>query len=228
MRRQLVWWGIGTLLAAIALGAALTFDGGADVPSAVDTWWHDLMVDVAPDVLIAFSHVMNRIGGGWIAILVVPGVVALGLLIARRWRSAVFALAAFAASALLVQLLKELFGRARPDDMLVVSDYGSYPSGHTANAATIAVVLCVLFPRVWAFVLGALWVLTMALSRTVLAVHWVTDTVGGALVGASAALLIAALLVPWVQRDTALVPRAAGDGIPTDRVDPADHADGRT
>ncbi|HWV50186.1 MAG TPA: phosphatase PAP2 family protein, partial [Microbacterium sp.] len=187
MRRHLMWWGIGTLLAAIALGAYLTIDGGAAEPSELDTWWHDLMLDAAPDALITVSHVMNRIGGGWIAILVVPGAVGVGLLLARRWRSAVFALAAFAASAVLVQLLKELFGRARPEDMLVVSDYGSYPSGHTANAATIAVVLCVLFPRVWMFALGALWVLTMALSRTVLAVHWLSDTVGGALVGASAA-----------------------------------------
>lgn len=211
MRRHFLWWGIGALLAAIALGTYLTLEGDAAEPSALDTWWHDLMVDVAPEVLITVSHVMNRIGGGWIAILVVPGIVAVGLLLARRWRSAVFALAAFAASAVLVQLLKELFGRARPEDMLVVSDYGSYPSGHTANAATIAVVLCVLFPRVWMYVVGVLWVLTMALSRTVLAVHWLTDTVGGALVGASAALLIAALLVPWVQRDAVLVAPAPED-----------------
>ena len=228
MRRHLVWWGVGTLLAAIALGAYLTIDGGAAEPSDLDTWWHDLMVDTAPDALITVSHVMNRIGGGWIAILVVPGIVAVGLLVARRWRSAILALAAFAASALLVQLLKEIFGRARPEDMLVVSDYGSYPSGHTANAATIAVVLCVLFPRVWMYALGVLWVLTMALSRTVLAVHWLSDTVGGALVGASAALLIAALLLPWARRDTMPDAQGRDDGIRPDRVVPADSDHGRT
>ena len=227
MRRHFLWWGIGTLLAAIALGVYVTIDGGAAEPSELDSWWHDLMVDAAPDALIAVSHVMNRIGGGWIAILVVPGIVAVGLLLARRWRSAVFALAAFAASAVLVQLLKELFGRARPEDMLVISDYGSYPSGHTANAATIAVVLCVLFPRVWMYALGALWVLTMALSRTVLSVHWLTDTVGGALVGASAALLIAALLVSWLRRDAAHVSSAQVDRILPDKVVPADSAVGR-
>ncbi|WP_460799915.1 GNAT family N-acetyltransferase [Microbacterium sp. GXF0217] len=226
MRRNLAWWGIGALLVAIAMGAVLTLDGGADEPSALDTWWHDLMVDSAPSALVAFSHLMNRIGGGWIAILVVPGVVAVGLLIARRWRSAVFALAAFAISALLVQVLKQVFGRARPEDMLVLSDYGSFPSGHTANAATIAVVMCVLFPRVWMFVLGALWVITMALSRTVLAVHWLSDTVGGALVGTAAGLLVAAVLLPWIRRDAvAVAPNGLGRA---DRVVPTDSAAGRT
>ncbi len=95
-----------------------------------------------------------------------------------------------------VQLLKQLFGRARPDDMLVVSDYGSFPSGHTANAATIALVLWVLFPRVWVAIVGAAWVLAMALSRTFLSVHWATDTLGGALVGAGVVLVLAALAAP--------------------------------
>jgi len=199
MRRDYLWWGIGTLLAAIVLGAALTVPG-PDVPSTVDLWWHDLMAQTRPDLLVAFAQVMNRVGGGWIAVFAVPLAIALLLLLARRWRAAVFALAAFAASALLVQALKQIFGRARPEDMLVASDFGSFPSGHTANAATIAVVVCVLFPRVWTVILGVLWVFGMALSRTVLSVHWITDTVGGALVGATAGLLVAAFLLPWVRR----------------------------
>jgi membrane-associated phospholipid phosphatase len=34
----------------------------------------------------------------------------------------------------------------------------------------------------------------MALSRTILAVHWITDTLGGALVGVSAALIVGAFV----------------------------------
>ncbi|MGW8484667.1 GNAT family N-acetyltransferase [Microbacterium sp. NPDC055903] len=199
---RLAWWGSGALVAAVLLGILLT-SGGADAPSSLDVWWHDAMVQARPDALVAFSHVMNRIGGGWIAVFVVPLGIAAALLIARRRRAAVFAVAAFAVSAVLVQLLKQLFGRARPEDMLVVSDFGSFPSGHTANAATIAVVVCVLFPRVWTVLLGVAWIVAMAGSRTVLAVHWVTDTVGGALVGAAAGLLVAAVLLPWVRRGSA-------------------------
>jgi undecaprenyl-diphosphatase len=80
----------------------------------------------------------------------------------------------------------------------VASDFGSFPSGHTANAATIAVVVWVLFPRVWTAVAGVLWVVAMALSRTVLSVHWATDTLGGALAGAAAVFLLAGWLLPWV------------------------------
>lgn len=149
--------------------------------------------------MVQFAMVLNAIGGGWIAILGVPLLVIAALLLARRWRAAVFAAICFVASAGAVQVLKHLFGRARPDDMIVVSDFGSFPSGHTANAATIAVVVWVLFPRVWTAIAGAVWVLAMALSRTFLSVHWATDTIGGALVGSAVVLLLAAGMLPWVR-----------------------------
>lgn len=200
-RQAMTLWGSGCLAAVLVLGSITVFWlGGA---TAVDQWWHDLMVDTRPDALIAFSHVLNRVGGGWIAALIVPLLIAVVLALVRRWRSALFALAAFAGSAVLVQALKHLFGRARPEDMLVLSDFGSFPSGHTANAATIAVVLWLLFPRAWVIICGVLWIVLMAFSRTVLAVHWSTDTVGGALVGAAAALLIGALLLRWARLDRA-------------------------
>jgi undecaprenyl-diphosphatase len=150
--------------------------------------------------MYSFALALNWIGGGWVAILGVPVVAIVALLLARRWRSALFAAICFAASAGAVQLLKQLFGRARPEDMLVVSDYGSFPSGHTANAATIALVVWVLFPKAWTALLGALWVLAMALSRTFLSVHWASDTLGGALVGAGVVLVLAAWLLPWVRQ----------------------------
>lgn len=219
MRWSLLWWGIGALCAAVALGVGLTA-AGPDLPSTLDLWWHGLMQQVRLDVLVGVAQVLNRVGGGWIAIYVVPLAVAAVLLLARRWRAAIFAVAAFAGSALLVQVLKQIFGRARPDDMLVVSDFGSFPSGHTANAATIAVVVCVLFPRVWTVVLGVLWVLAMALSRTVLSVHWLTDTIGGALVGAAAVLLLAAPLLTWARRRHAAAPLTPTTEATVSRIRP--------
>lgn len=195
--RTLLWWGAGFLVLATMLGAVVVFVY-PETPG-LDHWWNELVAGIRGDWVLQFALVMDWIGGGWVAILGVPLLTLLALLIAGRWRGAVFAAVCFAASAGAVQLLKTLFGRARPEDMLVVSDYGSFPSGHTANAATIAVVLWVLFPRVWVAVLGALWVLAMALSRTFLSVHWATDTVGGALVGAGVVLVLAALMLPWVQ-----------------------------
>ena len=94
----------------------------------------------------------------------------------------------------MVQLLKALFDRARPDFMLVASDEGSFPSGHVANAATIAAVLVLVFgltrERWWVWVAGAAYVVAMALARTYLGAHWVTDTIGGALLGVAVAVVL--------------------------------------
>jgi len=192
---MLAWWGLGCLVLAAALGAAVVY--GFAEPPGLDEWWNSTIAAVRTEWMLAFAFVMDAVGGGWIAVILVPLLVILGLLLARRWRAAVFAAVCFTASAAAVQLLKQLFGRARPDDMLVASDFGSFPSGHTANAMTIAVVLWLLLPRVWTAVAGAVWVLAMALSRTLLSVHWATDTVGGALVGAGVVLLLGAWLLPW-------------------------------
>lgn len=195
-RRKLAWWGAGGVILAAALGTAIVF--GFSEPPGLDVWWSEAISGVRSDWMLSLALVLNEVGGGWIAILVVPLLAILALLLARRWRSALFAAACFIASAGAVQLLKEIFGRARPNDMLVASDYGSFPSGHVANAATIAAVVWVLFPRVWTAIAGAVWVLLMALSRTFLSVHWLSDTVGGALVGAGVVLLLAGWLLPWM------------------------------
>src|SRR5690606_4385367 len=147
--------------------------------------------------MLVVAYALIIIGGGWVAILLVPLLI-LGLLaVLKRWRAAVYAAVTFVVSVALTQLVKEIFGRARPEDLLVDSDYGSFPSGHTANAATIAVVLIVVFRRQWVLIAGIIWTLAMALSRTILSVHWLTDTIGGMLIGAGAALVVAALLGRW-------------------------------
>lgn len=197
-RRLLLWWGVACLVLATALGAFVVY-AYTETPG-FDRWWNQLIESIRGDGMYRFALVLNWIGGGWVAILGIPLLAIVALLLARRWRSAVFAAVCFALSAGAVQLLKEIFGRARPEDMLVVSDYGSFPSGHTANAATIALVLWVLFPRVWTAIVGVLWILAMALSRTFLSVHWASDTLGGALVGAGVVLVLAAWLLPWVRQ----------------------------
>lgn len=198
-RLVLLWWGIGLVLAAVALGAAVTAPG-PDLPSVLDTGWNQLMITIQTPVMVGFGTMMNVAGGTWVGTYLIPIVILVALLIARRWRAAVFVLVSLLVSVALVQLLKSLFGRARPGEMLVTSDFGSFPSGHTANAATMAVLAALLFPRLWVLLLGIIWTLAMAFSRTLLSVHWLTDTVGGMLVGAGTALIVGAVMLGWVQR----------------------------
>lgn len=197
-RPVLLWWGIGALLAALALGAASTA-AGPDLPSAVDVGWNRLMISIQTPIRVGIAEVLNVLGGGWVATFLIPLLAVAALLIARRWRAAVFTVVCLLASAGVVQLLKSLFGRARPVEMLVVSDFGSFPSGHTANAATMAVVAILLFPRLWVILVAVIWTLAMAISRTLLSVHWLTDTIGGMLIGAGTVLVVGAIMLAWVR-----------------------------
>lgn len=194
LRRLVV--GVGLIVAATVLGLFIAIEVD---PLDVDTWWNGFVSVFA--FLQPASLALNVLGGGWVATFVIPLGGALLLLLARRRWAAVFFLAASAASALVVQVLKALFGRARPEDMIVISDHGSYPSGHTANAATIAIVAVIVFPRVWVAVVGGAWIFVMAFSRTQVHAHWFSDTLGGTLVGAGAALVIAAAFTVLLERE---------------------------
>lgn len=191
--------GVVLLALACALGAWVFFRGPS--PFAVDVWWNQLFAAAPSQPVYVFALVMDAVGGHLTAVLIVPLLGALALFLSRRRWSAVYFLAASVGSALFVQVVKHTFGRARPEDILILSDYGSFPSGHTANAATIAVVAAVLFPRAWVRVVGVAWVVLMAFSRTYLHAHWLSDTVGGALIGAGAALIFAAAFSRLRARD---------------------------
>ena len=191
--------GVVLIALACALGAWVDFRGPS--PFAVDVWWNQLFSAAPSQPVFVFAIVMDTVGGHLTAVLIVPLLGALALFLSRRRWSAVYFLAASVGSALLVQVVKHTFGRARPEDILILSDYGSFPSGHTANAATIAVVAAVLFPHLWVRIVGVAWVVLMAFSRTYLHAHWLSDTVGGALIGAGAAFVLAAAFSRLRARD---------------------------
>lgn len=186
------------VLAACGLGALIFF---RTEPFDIDTWWNVLLFKAAIPLLTTFSQVMNFLGAGWFSVLVVPAVVIVVLILLKRPWSAGFFLVAQLASAGAVQVLKHLFGRARPEEIIVISDFGSFPSGHVANAATLATVAFILFPRLLVGIIAAVYVILMAISRTAVHAHWLTDTVGGALIGIGVVLLVAGAFAPLLIRE---------------------------
>ena len=184
----------GLVLIALACGLGWWILLRGPEPFIVDDAWNMLLVGWRIDALTAFSQAMNWLGGGIVGVFIIPIGGAIALVIARRYIGAAYFVAASLVSAGAVQVLKHLFGRARPEEIIVISDYGSFPSGHAANAATIAAVAVVLFPRLWVAIVGAVWAVLMAFSRTYLHAHWLSDTVGGAMVGVGTALVVAAAM----------------------------------
>ncbi|GAA1961536.1 phosphatase PAP2 family protein [Agromyces allii] len=207
-RVPLIAGGIAVAMGAL-LGLVIAVRAGG-LPLGVDEEWSLELAEAHSPAADVFALFMNMLGGGIVGVILVPVGITIALLVLRRpWAALYFALAS-AGSALVVQVLKELYGRPRPEDMMVTSDFGSFPSGHVANAATIAVALGVIVPRVWVWVAGAVYTVLMAISRTYLGVHWLTDTIGGALVGAGVALLLwAAFAVPLERERLARLARAS-------------------
>ncbi|MET3566199.1 undecaprenyl-diphosphatase [Leifsonia sp. 563] len=172
-------------------------------PFAIDAEWMGEIVEHRSPLWLGPALFFNYVGGSILGSVVIPVLIFLLLLAFRRpWGATFFAIASVL-SVVCVQLIKHTVGRARPTEILVNADTGSFPSGHTANAATMVVVLGILFPRVWVWILGVVWAVLMAVSRTYLGAHWISDTIGGLLLGAGVAVIVWAPLAHRLAREAA-------------------------
>jgi membrane-associated phospholipid phosphatase len=93
-------------------------------------------------------------------------------------------------------LLKYSINRPRPyliypSDILKKSDgdSGSFPSGHTSAAFATATSLSLNFPKWYVIVPSYLWAGTVGYSRMYLGMHYPSDVLAGALLGAGSAWL---------------------------------------
>jgi lipid A 4'-phosphatase len=116
-----------------------------------------------------------------------------------------FLLASVAASGLVVDLLKVVFGRTRPKLLFadgiydfgwlgLAADYWSFPSGHTAAVAALATALWCLWPRHVLFYSALASV--VAASRVVTGAHYLSDVVVG---GFLAILITRAVAIGFVR-----------------------------
>ena len=101
-------------------------------------------------------------------------------------------------TAVIAQTLKWLIRRRRPEGewgaIYRMTDPHSFPSGHAARMAMLVVLALALGP-VWFGVLLILWAPLVALARVAMGVHYLSDIVGGAVLGVVIGLLLV-LLVP--------------------------------
>ncbi|BDZ47293.1 phosphatase PAP2 family protein [Naasia aerilata] len=194
--------GVAALLLVVLGGVLIAIRQFKVVPYAVDQEWMDELYEHRTPALEQVALFFNWFGAGIVGVFVVPIVIlALLILFKRKW-GAIFFLISIVVSAALVQILKNTVDRPRPEQILVTADIGSFPSGHTANAATICVVLAIIINRWWVWALGGLYTFMMLLSRNYLGAHWLTDTLGGLVLGAAIVLIVWAPLAHRLHRET--------------------------
>jgi len=148
-------------------------------------------------------------------VLVLPGmlfgsyvmpavVVVLGF--ALGWRFAAVAVMASLSTLAVTAPLKHWFRRQRPEappgrafKIRSLVNSPAFPSGDSAQAAALVMLLVLLGP--WGWVAGLAWVPLVPLcmfSRVYFGAHWWGDTVAGAAIGAGIGLLYAHLFGGWV------------------------------
>jgi membrane-associated phospholipid phosphatase len=179
-------------LVLLVLGAALTVVvATSDVMQPLDDRFRELMVSARWGPLVAVCKALS-IGFGTAVLWPVRVAVTVVIALRRRWAMLLAWVLTVLLSELLIGPVKAVVNRPRPPDPLVVTSGASYPSGHAiASAVTLIGVVMALTTgrRRLHWMVGAVLVAAaVALSRTYLSAHWLTDVIGGSLLGAGVAL----------------------------------------
>jgi membrane-associated phospholipid phosphatase len=187
------------LAATLAIGALLAMIDGSErlreIDDSVSEWGAAHATSRSVDVV----RIVTNFGTSWIALSVLAIVAAVDFS-RRRNREVVWFMASVGLGVIaLNNLVKLLVHRDRPDVLHLMGASGySFPSGHTATAAAcwsaVALVLGRDRPRPVRAALAAgaaLIAMTVATSRALLGVHWVSDVLGGLALGWAWFLLVA-------------------------------------
>lgn len=153
----------------------------------------------------AIAHSASTVSdiGAPLVFEVLAGIGCVVALVTRRFAQFLAIVGVLAADLALGHFLKILVDRPRPvaSQALAYATGPSFPSSHAlSSSAIIGVALVVITPllrrqaRVASIAVGALVVVAIGLSRVLLGVHYVSDVVGGWLLGATIVLTAAALL----------------------------------
>ncbi len=149
---------------------------------------------------------LGLLGEGWglIAVSTVMLAIGYGLHHATLRQSGIDGLIAHGAAGLVAQILKHSIGRPRPRFMRdqefftgpsFQSGFDSFPSGHASASFAVATVLAKHFPR-WGWCAYGIAGM-IAVSRIVRGSHFVTDAMGGIVVGVLMGTLIVHPLREW-------------------------------
>ena len=197
-----------TFAVALLVGALLDMIGGsfgfASLDGDVAHWGVGQADSASVEVLTVITYLGDTV-------VVVAAMLATGLIdFLRHRRAEVFAFlaAVIIAEKLIVNGLKEIIDRARPDvQQLIGWDGPSFPSGHAAAAAAAWPAIALVLGRgrrrpIRALLAAgaALIATAVAASRALLGVHWLTDIIAGVAIGYGWFLICAVVFGGRAQR----------------------------
>lgn len=220
------FWNIGRrelwilLPAVVVCGSLLIF---AEITSEVrENEWHaaetafmrslrtveDPSIPIGPKWMQHSALDISALGGG--SVLTLMALLVLGyLVLLRHYHAMLLLLVATGGGTLLNHILKQIFGRARPDIVPHLSEVASasYPSGHSMLSAIVYLTLGVMLAqstsswRLRMYFVGAALFLSflIGLTRVYLGVHYPTDVLAGWTVGTAYAVLCA-MAALWLQQ----------------------------
>jgi membrane-associated phospholipid phosphatase len=147
-------------------------------------WTAALRVADKPGFLRGFFSVLAHSGDSWFWLVGLILAVWLG---SGQWRSLALAMiAGVLVTAVLVFLIKFIVRRERPKgewgNIYRRTDPHSFPSGHAARAAMLAM-LALSFGPPWLGAFLVVWALLVALARVAMGVHYLSDVAAGVVLG---------------------------------------------
>jgi membrane-associated phospholipid phosphatase len=205
----------GCLVVVALLGAGVRTDFGPQLRLDATVSEALYVGDSRAVALDNLLGVLTAPGLSWFRFAVFLPVLVL-LFLRRAWWTAAWVVTAVALVGPLNTLLKEYFGRVRPDFAHGGArlDSLSYPSGHSSGIATLVTVALVLaWPmmaaraRHWALAVGVAVVVLVGLTRMWLGVHFLSDVVGGWAFGLGWTLLTALLFGAFAEGRASLRPQ---------------------
>jgi undecaprenyl-diphosphatase len=224
------------ILGALALAALLYAVSGVLV--GIDHAVADgLNAVVSPRPAVVAALEVLAIPGASVTGWIVLSTLTVYLLVRRQHRLAAFVAVTGLGGAVLGPSVKEIVGRARPlvDDPVSTAPGPSFPSGHTLTVTImIGVLLLVLLPtappraRRPLVVAGAVLVLVVAFTRLALGVHFLSDVVGGLVLGVCWIAVTLTAFRTWRRHegqpvapaDGGLQPESAHDLVPAPDPEP--------
>ena len=152
----------------------------------IDTTTNSLMQSIQNPILTTFSEILALIFEPLVLILI-SLIIATHLYIKSSKKQGIIFASAIFLTGILIKVFKEIFQRTRPLNQLVQETGFSFPSGHTTMIVVFFGLIIYLFSKKKIkkvnSLIAILIIFLIGFTRVYLRVHWLTDIIGGFILG---------------------------------------------